>query len=55
MTKTYAAILAAAIACWLASIYWSPYHSCVRALVSDVKLPASEAEASLTCARWVKN
>ena len=34
--------------------YTSPYRSCVRAQMADPKNPESEADAHLTCARWIK-
>lgn len=34
--------------------YTSPYWSCVRAQMADPKNPEPEAEAHLTCARWIK-
>jgi hypothetical protein len=33
--------------------YTSPHHSCVHAQVSDKEHPMSEAEAHLTCGRWL--
>lgn len=50
--KTIAiAALAVAAACWAASIYWSPYQSCVRALVDD---GLTHADATTYCARHLK-
>lgn len=40
-------------ACWAASIYWSPYQTCVRSQVEDTP-PATRADANLICARWLK-
>ena len=37
--------------CWAASIYWSPYHSCVRALVESGD---DKAGANLYCAKLLK-
>ena len=34
--------------------YTSPYWSCVRAQMTDPKYPETEADAHLTCARWIK-
>ena len=50
--KTIAIIaLAVAAACWAASIYWSPYQSCVRALVDD---GLTHVDATSFCARQLK-
>ena len=51
MKFTTIAVLIAALTGFAASIYWSPYHSCVRALVDD---GVSKADSSLYCARHLK-
>lgn len=33
--------------------YLSPHQSCVRAQMEDKASPATEAEAHLTCGRWL--
>lgn len=33
--------------------YLSPHHSCVRAQMEDKASPTTEAEAHLTCGRWL--
>ena len=43
--------LAVASAGWAASIYWSPYQSCVRALVED---GSAHVDATSYCARHLK-
>jgi hypothetical protein len=56
MTSTQKTIVAAAAivaAAFLASIYWSPYNTCVRSQMDDTP-PASRADANLICARWLK-
>lgn len=52
-------LVVAAALLWAASTYWSPYHSCVRALVAqdigrgETKTDA-EAFSALTCAKFLK-
>ena len=50
--KTIAILaLTMAAACCAASIYWSPYQSCVRSLVED---GSAHVDATTYCARHLK-
>ena len=53
MSKPITLGMAILSACWAASIYWSPYQSCVRSQIEDDP-PATRADANLICARWIK-
>lgn len=57
--KLAAIALVAALAGWAASIYWSPYQSCTRALEAENlekgdKPVAAAADAALYCAHYLK-
>jgi hypothetical protein len=53
MSKSINLALILLAACWAASIYWSPYQTCVRSQMED-QPPATRADANLICARWLR-
>ncbi len=59
MSKSLTMAMSLMAACWAASIYWSPYQSCTRALEAEnvargIKPVVASSDAALDCARWLK-